>query len=203
MPENYIVKTQATEHGLINGNGTLYCQGHVCIDAAETATLELQEDLFLGYNLRAGSDAETYLKLHDKAKLTVHHTFKAFFSSSIEIFSNACLEIGNSYINSGSIISCKKHIVIGDGVAIARNVAIYDSDMHILMNACGEQINSDAPVVIEDHVWIGFGAIVLKGVTLGTGCVIGAGAVVTHDIPPYCVAIGNPAKVIREEVRWK
>src|SRR5699024_9205350 len=162
------------------GTGRLLCQGHVCIDVAETAELQLQEDLLLGYNLRTNSNAETYLKLHDGARLTVHHSFKAFFASSIEIFQNACLELGRSYINSGSVISCKKKIVIGDGVAIARNVAIYDSDAHILLNKDGKQTNNDAPIVIEDQAWIGFGAIILKGVRLGTGCVIGAGAVVTQ-----------------------
>ena len=198
-----ILKTQTPPYRLSDGTGKLHCQGRVCIDASPSATLQLHEDFFLGWNLRNGSNAETYLKLHDGAVLTVHHTFKAFFTSSIELFANAHLELGNSYINSGSVISCKKHIVIGDGVAIARNAAFYDSDMHMLIDPSGNQTNSDAPIVIEDHVWIGFGAIILKGVTLGTGCVIGAGAVVTHDIPPHCIAVGNPAKVICEEAQWK
>jgi len=55
-----------------------------------------------------------------------------------------------------------------------------------------------APVVIEDDVFIGMNCLVLKGVTLGRGCVVGAGSVVTRDVPPGMVAAGNPAKVIGE-----
>jgi acetyltransferase-like isoleucine patch superfamily enzyme len=53
-------------------------------------------------------------------------------------------------------------------------------------------------VVIKDGAHIGIGAIIMPGVTIGEGAIIGAGSVVTHDIPPYCVAVGTPAKVIRE-----
>jgi acetyltransferase-like isoleucine patch superfamily enzyme len=52
-------------------------------------------------------------------------------------------------------------------------------------------------VVIKDGAHIGIGAIIMPGVTIGEGAIIGAGSVVTHDIPPYCVAVGSPAKVIR------
>jgi virginiamycin A acetyltransferase len=52
-------------------------------------------------------------------------------------------------------------------------------------------------VVIEDDVWLGYNVTVLPGVTIGQGSVIGAGSVVTSDIPPYTVAVGNPAKVIK------
>ena len=54
------------------------------------------------------------------------------------------------------------------------------------------------PVRICDNVWICTGAIILPGVTIGEGSVIGAGSVVTKDIPPYCLAVGNPCRVIRQ-----
>ena len=57
-----------------------------------------------------------------------------------------------------------------------------------------------APIVIEDGAHIGIGSIILPGVTIGKGAVIGAGSVVTKDIPPYCVAVGVPAKVIKSFV---
>jgi acetyltransferase-like isoleucine patch superfamily enzyme len=56
---------------------------------------------------------------------------------------------------------------------------------------------SKGPVVIGNDVWIGFRAIILSGVRIGDGAVIGAGAVVTHDVPPYAIATGIPAKVQR------
>ncbi len=55
-----------------------------------------------------------------------------------------------------------------------------------------------APVRIEDKVWIGFNAIVLKGVTVGTGSVVAAGAIVTRDVPPWTVVAGAPARVVKE-----
>ena len=57
-----------------------------------------------------------------------------------------------------------------------------------------------APVVIGDDVWIGRRAIIMPGVRIGNGCVIGAGAVVTKDVPPYCVVGGVPAKIIKKRV---
>ena len=55
------------------------------------------------------------------------------------------------------------------------------------------------PIVIEDDVWIGRRAIIMGGVTIGKGAVIGAGSVVTKDVPPYCVAAGNPA-IVRKKL---
>ena len=60
-----------------------------------------------------------------------------------------------------------------------------------------------APIVIGDHVWIGTNAIVLKGVTIGDGAVIAAGAVVTRDVPAHSLAAGVPARVIRSDVHWE
>ena len=55
-----------------------------------------------------------------------------------------------------------------------------------------------APVVIEDHVWIGFNVAILKRVTIGKGAIIGAGSVVTQDVEPFTVVAGNPAKIIKQ-----
>jgi acetyltransferase-like isoleucine patch superfamily enzyme len=57
------------------------------------------------------------------------------------------------------------------------------------------------PIVIEDDVFIGARAIILKGVTIGKGCVVGAGAVVAKSVPPYSVVVGNPAKVVGDSRR--
>jgi acetyltransferase-like isoleucine patch superfamily enzyme len=57
---------------------------------------------------------------------------------------------------------------------------------------------SEAPVFIHDDVWVGAMSIVLKGITIGEGSIVGAGSVVTKDVPPWTIVAGNPAKIIRE-----
>ena len=112
-------------------------------------------------------------------------------------------------------------IEIGDDVLMAWNIVIMDNDSHpmdwrlrkddVLDFGRGYKENplfstaykkwnnvSEAPIKICSRAWIGYGVSIFKGVTIGEGAVIGAGSVVTHDIPSYCLAAGNPAKVIRQ-----
>jgi acetyltransferase-like isoleucine patch superfamily enzyme len=176
--------------------------GTVVVDAHDSAIIELNAGLSLGHNLREGSQAETYLKMHKDARFIVNGYFKVFFGASVEVFPNAQLTVGSGYINTGAVIACANRVIIGNDSAIARNVFIYDSDHHKLLSG-GEQINSSAPIVIGEHVWIGVGAVILKGVTIGDGAIIAAGAVVTRDVPAGCLAAGNPARVIRQNVEWR
>ena len=103
-------------------------------------------------------------------------------------------------IGCNSFIGSIKGIFIGHSVLIAGNCYIgggrYISDrLDIPMMEQG--LYSKGPVVIGDDVWLGAGAIVLDGVRIGKGCIIGAGAVVTKDLPDYAIAIGVPAKVTK------
>ncbi len=92
-----------------------------------------------------------------------------------------------------------KSIVIGNDTLIAQHVFIIDSyhrtgRNELIRTQCGTK----GAVKIGNDVWIGEGAKILKGVTVGDGAIIGAGSVVTKDVPPYCIAVGVPAKVIKE-----
>lgn len=110
------------------------------------------------------------------------------------------IEIGsNSYIGDRTEIHAGELVKIGNGVNIAWDCNILDRDYHAFN---GEQ-EVIKPVVIEDNVWIGVGSLILKGVTIGEGAVVAAGSVVTRDVPPKCLVAGNPAKIIKENVRWK
>ena len=60
-----------------------------------------------------------------------------------------------------------------------------------------------APISIGNHVWIGAGATILKGVTIGDNAIIGAGSVVTKDVPPNTIVAGNPAHIIRQRIEWR
>lgn len=101
---------------------------------------------------------------------------------------------------------------IGNHVLVAHNVSIMDNQTHpiqanerrrhfaaIVTTGHPEDIDlGDRPVLIEDDVWIGASAIILRGVTIATRSIVAAGSVVTRDVPPDCMVAGNPARVIRE-----
>ncbi|WP_072001986.1 acyltransferase [Siccibacter colletis] len=109
------------------------------------------------------------------------------------------ISIGHSTRIHGACIHASKGINIGDRCLIAANVQIFDFNGHAAsFDNVEDRINTTSEgkvIIIEDDVWIGTGAIILPGVRIGKGSIIGAGSVVTKDIPSYCVASGNPAKV--------
>lgn len=101
----------------------------------------------------------------------------------------------NTFINSGTSIGSLASINIGSNVAIGNYVLIMDSDFH---NPLDHTLpGAKAPIVIEDGVWIGARATILKGVTIGKHAVVAAGAVVTKDVPAGALVGGVPAKIIR------
>ncbi|MGE3077123.1 MAG: DapH/DapD/GlmU-related protein [Dehalococcoidia bacterium] len=108
----------------------------------------------------------------------------------------ANLNIGDgTYINYGTNISARAGVTIGKNVAIGQYSIIMDDDYHSPMDH--RQQGKRAPIVIEDDAWLGARVIVLRGAVIGKGAVIGANSVVTGVIPPYSVAVGSPARVIR------
>jgi acetyltransferase-like isoleucine patch superfamily enzyme len=87
-------------------------------------------------------------------------------------------------------------ITIGDACMIAHGVYISDADWHGIYDRA-EPVGNTNPVILEDNVWIGDSAIVCKGVTIGKNSIIGAGAVVTKNVPPNSIFAGNPAKLVK------
>jgi acetyltransferase-like isoleucine patch superfamily enzyme len=87
-------------------------------------------------------------------------------------------------------------ITIDDNSMLAADVYIMDADWHGIYNRIGS--GEAKPVRIKKNVWVGDRAVICKGVTIGENSIIGAGAIVASDIPPNSVAVGNPARVIRE-----
>lgn len=106
---------------------------------------------------------------------------------------DANLVIGDGCGLSGTTIGCFKYIELGKNVRCGANTLITDSDWH----GDDPRTGDSKPVLIKDNVWLGYGAVVLKGVTIGENTVIGAGSVVTRDIPANVIAAGNPCKVIK------
>lgn len=105
----------------------------------------------------------------------------------------------NTAVNSFCVLYGHGGLRIGKNVLIATHVLLIPANHHFSdpNRLIREQGETKEGIVIEDDVWIGAGAIVLDGVRIGTGSVIGAGAIVTKDIPPRSIAVGNPARVIK------
>ena len=114
------------------------------------------------------------------------------FSDSRLIIGNDCYIVNNNTFLIGEVIK------IGNNVTIASDVLV-TSENHEAKPECDEVYGSleMKPVSIGNNCWIAEKAVILPGVTIGDYCVIGAGAIVTHDVPSYTVAVGNPAKAIK------
>ena len=111
------------------------------------------------------------------------------------------MNVGDNSGMSSSCIWCINSITIGNNVDIGANCVIIDNDAHSLdyriRRIPSLDIANSAPIVIEDDVLIGTNSIILKGVRIGARSIIGAGSVVTKDIPSDCIAAGNPCRVIK------
>ncbi len=124
-----------------------------------------------------------------------------------------CIEVGDEcFIGVDTRIWSASSIHIGDRVLISHQVNIFDNQTHPVLaskrHAHFKTIFSsghpgsidlgERPVIIEDDVWVGCGAIILRGVHIGRGAIVGAGSVVTKNVAPWTVVAGNPAELIRE-----
>ena len=113
----------------------------------------------------------------------------------------ARLEAGADFFMTGGTLCAAERIIIGNHVSVGANTIIVDTDFHPLdpdLRRLSPAEAKSAPVVIEDNAFIGMNCLVLKGVTIGQDSVVGAGSVVTRDVPPRTIVAGNPAKVVRE-----
>jgi acetyltransferase-like isoleucine patch superfamily enzyme len=108
------------------------------------------------------------------------------------------IDIGNSVlISPGVRISACNEIRIGNSCMMANGVYITDSDWHGIYDRV-ERPSEHTPVIIEDNVWIGDRATILKGVRIGENSIVGANSVVSRDVPANVVVAGNPAVVVKE-----
>lgn len=119
--------------------------------------------------------------------------------SELVVAEGATLQIDDGvYINYGCSIGVNELIHIGPNCTIGTYVILMDNDFHRLEPERRQERPESAPIILEENVWLGARVIVLRGVTIGTGSVIGAGSVVTRDVPPRSVAAGVPANLIKQ-----
>lgn len=108
------------------------------------------------------------------------------------------IEVGkNFYANYNCTILDVAKVIIGDNCMLAPNVAIYTAGHPVHPLTRNTLYEYGIEITIGDNVWIGGNTVICPGVHIGSNTVIGAGSVVTKDIPDYCIAAGNPCRVIR------
>jgi acetyltransferase-like isoleucine patch superfamily enzyme len=145
--------------------------------------------------------------------LTIGDRVKVYTWTTFNVEPSGRVDVGDDSILVGAVVMCADRIQIGKRVVISYHVTIADCDFHpidpdlrkedAIRNAPGGDHSRrpplvTRPVVVEDDVWIGIGAIVLKGVRIGRGARVGPGAVVTSDVPAGAFVAGNPATLIEE-----
>jgi acetyltransferase-like isoleucine patch superfamily enzyme len=127
---------------------------------------------------------------------------------------NGTVEVGSYTILNGTVIVCNDHVTIGNHCMLAWGSVVTDTwadfesaliekRREVLRFAATDArrrllpVDTPRPVVLEDNVWVGFDAVILPGVTLGRGCVVGSKTIVSEDVPPYAIVVGNPSRLVR------
>ena len=163
------------------------------------------------YKIGAGSSVYAWrIRSFDKSELIVGNQTSVRTVIAFEKAS-ARFVVGDRTFIGGGLISVADEVVVGNDVMVAWGVTISDHNSHSICFSVRADdvaqylggVKSWFGVVIKkveicDKAWIGFNTIILKGVTIGEGAIVGAGSVVTKDVPPWVIVAGNPARILRE-----
>ncbi len=178
-------------------SGALYDCDFGALDEELNKKLWECKDLLHDYNLLRPSQIAEKEEIIKKVFASVKGSF--YIEQPFHANWGCNVSIGeNFYSNFNLTLVDDAPITFGDNVMIAPNVTITTGTHPILPELREKRYQYNLPVDVKDGVWIGAGAIILPGVTIGENSVIGAGSVVTKDIPPNVVAVGTPCKVLRQ-----
>ncbi len=184
----------------LRSRGNFYVAPKTKIVADKTAKIGVKEYFFYNLCWDGKQNQPATLAVGANAELNVKDYFRIYSGAYITVAPGAKLVLGSGFINCGAKINCYNSITIGNDVKVSEDVIIRDSDNHEIIR---EGYEKTKPITIGNHVWIGQRVIILKGVNIGDGAIIAAGAVVTKDVPPNTCVGGVPAKIIKENIYWK
>jgi len=154
----------------------------------KSANLNVKGSLSTNSNCIKRNGRSTIIRMDSNSEMNVNSNFSIYYGGDIICFKNSKLTLGSGFCNSNLKIRCTNSITIGNNVAISHDVTIMDSDAH---NIDYQGYQMTKPVIIGNGVWIGSRAMILKGVKIGDGAIIAAGAIVTKDVPENAMAIAR------------
>ena len=144
------------------------------------------------FNLAEPESEEYYKLMHELFNHQIGE--KSSIRNPVTVVEPNKVKMGkNSIIMNNALLMASGGIEIGDSTMLAAHAKLISND-HDLYD---RSILTMVPIKIGNHVWVGAGATIWKGVTVGDHAMIGGGSVVTKDVPPYAVVVGNPAKVVK------
>ena len=164
----------------------------------------------MGDNVRILPHASITNDTKDKSRVVIGNNCELGCHMHVE--TEGKIQIGSfTTIRYGTCISSIKGVQIGNDVIISNNCYIYDNNSHPVSPLLRKKMTREGfhgdlwknkhadskSVVIEDNVWICQKSMIMKGVTIGRGSIVAAGAIVTRDVPPYSLVAGNPAQVVK------
>jgi acetyltransferase-like isoleucine patch superfamily enzyme len=174
---------------LLNQRGYIAPTATICHN-----NLRLSNNVFLG-------DRVVIYQDKDGGLVELGERVHIYGETFIQTGSGGSLKIGNNtHIHPRCQISAyKSSIYIGCDVQIAPNCAFYPYDHSFVPGKliAEQPLQTKGGIIVDDDAWLGFGVIVLDGVRIGEGAVVGAGSVVTHDVPDGAIAVGVPARVVK------
>lgn len=184
--EKFLSKTKITFIGKSKINKNVVFKGNAIVYDGATITADDFGSITIGHDAVIGKNA----------CISTHKNYTYGGNTN-----NCKISIGdNSVVGSNNVFSGQGGITIGKDVLFAPNVTLMSNNHGYsdISTPIWLQNNTNKEIKIGDDCWIGLNAIILSGVSIGKHCVIGAGSVVTKDVPDFCVAAGNPAKIIKK-----
>lgn len=149
----------------------------------------------------------TTINIYGDNNILILDDYARIHNSTFVLHQNGCkIQVGKYSSAESALFAAVEHnseISIGEDCMISTDVELRTSDSHKIYSSDGVRINPKRNINIGNHVWIGAHANVLKGVTLHDGSIVGFGSIVTKDIPERCIAAGNPARIVKNDVLWE
>ncbi len=194
------IKWNYCSDNILRHNGKLVPLSDTILQMDNGSKIIIDGCLKVGDQQVCGARQQTRIWLEEGAELIIKGAFTIGADSYIRVYQNSKFILHNGFFNEHVQVTAGDVVEIGDGCAIGRDVVIRSYDGHTIVD---ENYKISKPIKIGNHVWIGQGASVLKGIQIGEGAIVAANAVVTKDVPAHNAVAGNPAKVVKENILWE